>query len=165
MGTAMIGCQEHQIVALPHLFVERFQQSCYVLIQRQIGCIGIISSRTILMTNDVSLRVADAQHVRGLSPTQLLAVQGCNGHIGSHCTTDGRQSDVATQFLRLLVLLQLLVVLLGPLWQLSHIIGTGDKLHILRVEPVGTIGRMACRQYGRPVLVAHADDLRAEVGM
>ncbi len=159
VGSTVISRQKEQVVSLAHMFIESIEQSCEIFVELQIGTVCMLTTRAPGMSDDISLGIADAEHVRHVTFTQLLTLQSGYGHVCSHCATDGVIANLTAQFLRLLVLLQLKVAGLGPFWQLIHIIGTGDKTEILCVQPVGSIGRTACGKDGGTILIRHADDL------
>ena len=78
---------------------------------------------------------------------------------------EGIVAHATAHLLQLLVLLQRLVIVLGPLRQFLHIVSTGDKLPVLSVEPVGSIGTTSCRQDGSTVLIRYAYHFRLKVRM
>ena len=68
-------------------------------------------------------------------------------------------------FFREITLWQMLVVeSLYPLWQLVHIIRTGDELAALIIKPVGTIWIMSGRKNGSTVFQGHTHHLGSAVG-
>ena len=55
------------------------------------------------------------------------------------------------------------VELLHPLGQVLHVVGAGDEVARLVVQPVGTVSRVTCGEDGGAVLDSDTDSLRAEV--
>ena len=115
------------------------------------------------MANDIGLRKTDAEHVGFFALSQLLTLQGCNGHVSGDVTGQRIETHILTYLLELLILDEFLVVILGPLRKFLHIVGAGNELAVLPVEPVGTVGRMTGRKDSGTVLIADTDDLRTEV--
>ena len=165
MRSTMVGRQEHEIIAFSHLIVESLQQSGDVLIQLQISLVCMFTAGGPLMTDDIRLRIADAEHICGLALAQTFSLQGCDGHIGGDMSAEGIEAHATTHFLHLLVLLQRLVNVLGPQGQFLHVVGTGNKLSVLSVEPVSSVGTTPCGQDGSTVLIGYTDDLRLEIRM
>ena len=55
------------------------------------------------------------------------------------------------------------VELLHPLGQVLHIVGAGDEVTRLVIQPVSTVSRVACGEDGGAILDSYTDGLRAEV--
>ncbi len=165
MGCPVVGCQEEQIVVFSHLFIEKSEQACKVAVQLQVRLVGMCSPCAPLVSYDVGLRVAYAQHICGVALSQFLTLDGSYRHVRGYRSAQRRESDILSGSLNVLVLCQQFVLLFYPLRQVVTVIGACYETQVLSVEPVGAVGTASGGEDGGTVLVGHAYHLRLKIGM
>ena len=79
MRSSVIGCEEQQVVAFSHLFVQLIEQFAQLLIQVEVYRIGLFTSHTVFVTHIVGRRKAHGQEVGFIALPQFFVVQNLHG--------------------------------------------------------------------------------------
>ena len=173
----ILSLDSESTVAVPHVVGSRVAHSEEV---------RLISTRAEALPFDSSLSHLEGQripHRRGADDTRALDLRQlsrvereCSGELAvlipgllvGHSV--GRALTIGIDRIeRIPAILEELsdtttsVELLHPLRQVLHIVGAGDEVARLVVQPVSTVSRVACGKDGGAVLDSYADGLRAEV--
>ena len=111
----VVSCQKYQIVVAPYFAIESSEKPCQILVEFQIGLVGMASTCAPLMSYHIRLRITDTQHVCLFALPQLFAINGSNGHISGYATCKGVEANVFANLLEILVLNQFGIEILSPL--------------------------------------------------
>ena len=119
----------------------------------------MIATSTILMANDICLRIGHTKHIRLVPLPKFFTFKGSNSHICCDMACQWIKSNIRTHFLKFLILSQIPIKFFSPCRQFFHIIGTGNKLTIFGIQPISSISRTSSRKNRSTVFIRNTYNL------
>ena len=204
--SSVVGCEDEEVAVTTEAPIEVAEEVGEILVQTEVGILGLDSEGTVAVTHIVGSRVAHSEevrlvgtraeafpfdsglrhlegqripHRRGADDTRALDLRQLGGverkrsgelailiprlfvrhSVGRALTIGIDRIERIPAILEELSDTTTSVELLHPLGQVLHIVGAGDEVARLVVQPVSTVSRVACGEDGGAVLDSYTDGL------